>query len=214
MEQDQFVAEIVWPGLEEGYFVEAGAVDGRRHSTTWSLEQAMGWRGLLVEARQVEIAPMKLRRPRSYCVHAALGAADKGHLELRSWKQDITGVMARPAGDTSAEWEARDPSGFRSETAPFRALGSLLEEAGAPSLLHFVTLDTEGGELATLRTFPFERYEIGALTVEHAYSYKYRGQLAALLASNGMVYVGQTGWDDLWLSKSVASRVLERLWEQ
>jgi hypothetical protein len=46
-------------------------------------------------------------------------------------------------------------------------LGDILERANAPRFIHFVSLDIEGAELEALKGFPFDKYEIGVLAVEH-----------------------------------------------
>jgi hypothetical protein len=55
-------------------------------------------------------------------------------------------------------------------------LGDILERAKAPRFIHFVSLDIEGGARA-LRGFPFDKYQIGALAVEHNYEEPKRSKI-------------------------------------
>ena len=38
---------------------------------------------------------------------------------------------------------------------------------GAPSFIHYVSIDTEGSELEILSVFPFDLHVVGAFSVEH-----------------------------------------------
>src|SRR4029450_5993183 len=46
--QDRWVAEKVFPGLGNGYFLDVGSADGFINSNTWALEQR-GWKGICVD---------------------------------------------------------------------------------------------------------------------------------------------------------------------
>jgi len=54
MGQDAWVLRNVFsklPEVENGFFVEFGARDGKEHSNSFYFEQIHGWRGLLVKKR-------------------------------------------------------------------------------------------------------------------------------------------------------------------
>ena len=46
---DKWIAEEVFPGTREGFYVEAGACNGVGCSSTYVLEKELGWKGVLVE---------------------------------------------------------------------------------------------------------------------------------------------------------------------
>lgn len=46
--QDRWVAEAVFPGVTNGYFLDVGSADGFVNSNTWALEQR-GWTGICVD---------------------------------------------------------------------------------------------------------------------------------------------------------------------
>jgi hypothetical protein len=48
-----------------------------------------------------------------------------------------------------------------------RTVRSVLREAGAPPIIDYWSLDTEGSELTILKSFPFDEYSFRVLTVEH-----------------------------------------------
>ena len=46
--QDRWVAEVVFPGVTNGYFLDVGSADGFVNSNTWALERR-GWSGICVD---------------------------------------------------------------------------------------------------------------------------------------------------------------------
>jgi Methyltransferase FkbM domain len=64
-------------------------------------------------------------------------------------------------------------------------LSDILERAKAPRFIHFLSLDIEGAELEALKGFPFDKYQIGALDVEHNYEEPKRNQIEALMKRHG-----------------------------
>jgi hypothetical protein len=67
-------------------------------------------------------------------------------------------------------------------------LEEILARANAPSFIHYVNLDIEGAELAALRAFPFSKYRVGALTIEHNHEEPKRSRIKTLLESQGYRY--------------------------
>jgi hypothetical protein len=78
-------------------------------------------------------------------------------------------------------------------------LRELLDRAGSPGFVHFVSMDIEGAELEALRAFPFDRIRVGAWAIEHNREEPKRSGIRALLASKG--YRHSHGWkqDDFYL---------------
>ena len=78
-------------------------------------------------------------------------------------------------------------------------LGDILERAKAPRFIHYLSLDIEGGELNALKGFPFDKYQIGALTVEHNYLEPKRSEIKALMESHGYKRVHTSVRDDFYV---------------
>jgi len=78
-------------------------------------------------------------------------------------------------------------------------LGDILERAKAPRFIHYLSLDIEGGELNALKGFPFDKYQIGALTVEHNYLEPQRSEIKALMESHGYKRVHTSDRDDFYV---------------
>jgi hypothetical protein len=101
--------------------------------------------------------------------------------------------------DTLAAWNVK---AARAPVVQFKTvtLDGLLTRANAPPFIHFVSLDIEGAELEALRGFPFDRYRVGAWTIEHNQEEPKRSQIRALLASHGYERVHSWHQDDYYVS--------------
>ena len=170
-----------------GFFVEFGATDGHTLSNTWLLEKHFGWRGILAEPGRVW--------------REALAAAD------RTAAKDYDCVWTR-SGETltfcETEWaevstletfrsrDHHDRRGARSYEVGTVSLGDLLERHKAPDVVDFLSIDTEGSELAILDAYDFAARPIRCITVEHNHTPD-RERIHALLTGKG--YVRQ--WEEL-----------------
>ena len=78
-----------------------------------------------------------------------------------------------------------------------RTVRSLLRECAAPPVIDFWSLDTEGSELAILKSFPFDEYSFRLLTVEHNWL-PVRDEIRKFLESLGYRRIKEMGIDDCY----------------
>ncbi|NBS42100.1 FkbM family methyltransferase, partial [bacterium] len=78
-------------------------------------------------------------------------------------------------------------------------LGDILERTHAPAMIDFMSLDIEGAELDALKGFPFDRYQIGAMAIEHNYEEPKRTDIATYLKAHGYRRVHSVKQDDFYL---------------
>jgi len=185
--QDKWVSEKVFPGLKNGFFLDVGAGDGTFNSNTKTLEQK-GWTGICVDPFP------KNMQDRTCRVFKEVVSNEAGE-KVKFWKGGFWGGIA----DT-LEGEAKSII----QTAPFEefttvTLGDILQRARAPRFINFVSLDIEGGEVNALKGFPFGKYRMGALAVEHNYQEPKRSQIKALMESHGYKRVHTSIQDDFYV---------------
>jgi FkbM family methyltransferase len=184
--QDKWVLEKVFPGVTNGYFVDIGSGHGTIGSNSRTLEQR-GWSGVCIDPFPV-------------------------HMEGRTCKMFEEVVFSKPgllmafrtAGglggvdDTLGKW---NETAARAPTVNVKTvtLDDVLARAGAPRFIHFVSLDIEGAELEALRAFPFDRYRVGAWTIEHNREEPKRSQIVALLTQHGYRRVNEWHQDDFFV---------------
>ena len=170
--QDKWVVGIVYPGVTDGYFVDVGAWDAEIDSNSKALEE-LGWTGICVDPFPQnwknrtcrlfeEVAYGRAGEIVRFRAAGQLGGIDD---RLGFWKDDVQQFPIVELRTTT--------------------LADILERAGAPPFIHYLSIDTEGSELDILAALPFERYTIGALTVEHNFEEPKRGRIRALLESKG-----------------------------
>jgi FkbM family methyltransferase len=184
--QDKWVLEKVFPDVTNGYFVDVGSGHGTIGSNSRTLEER-GWTGVCIDPFPV-------------------------HMEGRTCKMFKEVVFSKPGlmmafhtagglggiGDTLGAWNEK---AMREPTVNVRTvtLADILSRAGAPQFINFISLDIEGAELEALRGFPFDRYRVGAWTIEHNREEPKRSQIVALLARHGYRRVNEWHQDDFFI---------------
>ena len=83
------------------------------------------------------------------------------------------------------------------------SLNDLLKGHNAPKKIGYLSLDTEGSELAILKGFDFANYSIEIITVEHNYIPEVRSGIYELLTRNGFTRKHETvsAVDDWYVRK-------------
>jgi FkbM family methyltransferase len=200
---------------DDGYFVELGANDGVTQSNSLYFEKHRGWRGVLVEPAPQNF--LKCRQNRSgrssiYCAACVSFDYDQEFVRIA-----YSNLMSTPI---SLESDIQDPRAHaylgdrflgQDETmfefgAVARPLNSLLQDAGAPRQIDFLSLDVEGAELEVLKGVDHEAFRFKFILVECRDFTK----LNAYLESKGYRFVEKLSSQDYLftsdeLSKSGAS---------
>jgi FkbM family methyltransferase len=180
----QFLQDL-WVSYElksarNGYFVEFGGSNGVKFSNSCYLERELGWTGIVAE-------PARIWRE-------ALFASRRCALDTRCvWT--VTGerllfnqppIAAHSTIDSFSDSDShadtrKDGERYEVETV---SLMDLLAHWNAPERIDYLSMDTEGSELAILEAFDFSRYDIRLITIEHNHTDK-RQPILELLERNG-----------------------------
>ena len=184
--QDKWVLERVFPGVRNGYFVDIGSGHGTIGSNSRTLEER-GWRGVCIDPFPVHM------EGRTCKMFEAVVFSKPGLLIPFRTAGGLGGVA-----ETLGEWnkEAAQAPTVNMTTV---TLDDVLARAGAPPFIHFMSLDIEGAELEALRAFPFDRYRVGAWTIEHNREEPKRSQIVALLTKHGYRRVNEWHQDDFFV---------------
>ncbi len=155
-----------------GFFVEAGGYDGYTQSNTYFLERFRGWRGVIVEPVPELYRECVVERPRSRVFNCALVAAgdpaETVSVRYGGLMSLVSGSGGLPVGE---EEHAESGMQFGWDESymvdvPARTLSAVLDEAGAPGEIDFLSLDVEGYEASVLRGLDFERHSPALVLVE------------------------------------------------
>jgi hypothetical protein len=202
--QDRFVAETVFKGMRNGFFVEAGAGDGLWISNTLLLERRYGWSGILVEPTSA-FAQLQRNRPSCRLDNSCLAAVAKTVtlVEIFDTGQAALSPSARgnlllsrtvdDAPQTLAQMDSHWGRALKQYEKQAKPLGDVLKQHGAPACIDYLSLDVEGYEHEILSTFPFAHYLIRCLGIERPPE-----ALIRHLAANGYAVIGRRGQDSFF----------------
>ena len=170
--QDKWVLGKMFPGVTNGFFLDVGSGHGTIGSNTKALED-LGWTGICVDPFPTHMDGRTCRMEK-VVVSSAAGQIVKFHTHA-----GLGGIA-----DTLGKWKeeaAKSPAVELTTTT----LGAVLNGAGAPSFIHFLSLDIEGAELEALRGLPLDQYRFGAMAIEHNDEEPKRTDILTFLAERG-----------------------------
>ena len=162
-----------------GYFVEFGATNGIDLSNSCLLEKEYGWNGVLAEpARCWHEA---LRKNRSSVVDTRCVWGTSGEwLDFNEVEgAELSTINSYSNSDHHAKARARGLL-YKVETV---SLNDLLIQHGAPQLIDYLSIDTEGSEFDILSKLDYNKFNFRVITAEHNYG-PGREKLLKLLESH------------------------------
>jgi hypothetical protein len=166
-DNDRWIAECIFPGKHNGYFLEAGASNGQVGSSCYVLEKHLGWTGICVEPHDDFFSQLVPTRPNSIHENVCLA----GNARMVSFIEG-TGDPSLPYYSGIHEklmrkaWVPEAIKSGRIIAKQAVPLADLLEQHGAPPVIDYGAFDIEGSELEVLAEFPFSRYSFRALSLE------------------------------------------------
>lgn len=187
-------------GKRNGFFIEAGANDGKTQSNTLLFERYRGWSGLLIEPIPELFDQCKRNRPFCKLYQAALVSRD---YQQSSIKIHACGLMSTVVGSMgSAEAEANHIAlGSKIQSVqpylievPAKSLSDILDENGVEQV-DLLSLDVEGFEAEALRGIDFDRHAPKYILVEERFPEQIapilipRYELVEQLSSHDKLYV-------------------------
>ena len=143
--QDQWVTEF-YKNKKNGYFLDIGAHNGISINNTYHLEKNLDWNGICIEA-DPDIFELLKNNRKCKCVNIA-ASSKKGSVNFS--QRDFSGHISD------------EGVSIKSDT-----MENILDSLNAPNHIDYMSLDVEGHEIDVLLGFPFDRYSIGIMTVEH-----------------------------------------------
>ncbi|MCC5788780.1 MAG: FkbM family methyltransferase [Opitutales bacterium] len=184
---DDFVIWSLFSDGFKGYFVDVGAFDGIHLSNTYSFELA-GWTGVCVEANPDYFPLLEKNRPASRTIHAAcVSDTSQARVEFLSEPLGLlSGIEAYKTQNMEKRYAARGMSfpGWTRILVPGKTLTQILEDAGAPRNISFLSIDVEGTERDVLLGLDFSKFSF-RLIVAESNSAKDKSAIDSLLAEHG-----------------------------
>ena len=193
--QDLWVLhELGWK--REGYFVEFGATNGRTLSNSWLLEREFGWNGILAEPGRTWRKALASSGRRAELDFDCVWSKSNEHLIFS--ETPIAEFSTLSKFETSDSHSRDSATNYQVRTV---SLLDLLDRHNAPSIIDYLSIDTEGSEYEILAAFDFQRYRFRCISCEHNFT-ETRDKLYELLSANGYErrYSDVSQFDDWYFS--------------
>jgi len=171
--QDRFVYENYFKDYREGVFIDIGAHDGVSLSNTLFFEEELDWTGICIEPNPKVFPALKNNR-KAICIQGSVSdeAGECPFLNISGPLEMLSGLIGkfdfrhlerihRDIAFQGGSYEWIDVNCY--------LLNEILENQGI-SHVHFLSLDTEGGEFEILASLDFSRFQIDVITVEDNYN--------------------------------------------
>ena len=204
LDQDLFVA-YAFQGKRGGFFVEFGATNGVELSNTFMLESQFNWQGILAEPGKSWHEGLFKNRSCKIDTKCVYNVSGQAIVFADSVEPELSTITDFVNCDAHAGVR-KNSNNYEVQTI---TLNDLLESHDAPKVIDYLSIDTEGSELAILSSFDFSNYDINIITVEHNYT-ENREKIHELLVAKGYfrVFEEYSQFDDWYvLEKSLGKDV-------
>ncbi len=192
------ILDLYFLGNKQGVFVDVGSYDGISGSNTLFFEIHRHWSGLCIEASLTQHQQAAGFR-RARCLNVAIGPEPgwADFLEITSGYTMMSGLIDS-YHPTILEGVRANPDHCEViHRVPVRTLEDLLTEEGMTTV-DLVSLDIEGGELAVLEAFPFQRFEVSAWSIENT---QHGDRLRNLMEANSYQLFEIAGVDEIYVKR-------------
>jgi FkbM family methyltransferase len=160
-----------------GFFLDVGCAFPRNGSTTYYLEEHLGWKGIGVDALERYAAAWKKLRPNSEFVVSA--ATDRSGEVVTFYEGSLPTVSSL----TKEQAELFSPE-VKAIEVPTITLTKLLEDRGITAI-DLLSMDIEGSEPAALAGFDVERFAPKLVVIEVIPEEEHRKKIASYFESHG-----------------------------
>ena len=183
------------------FFVEFGALDGKKFSNTYFLEKELGWTGILAEPIPEQYAVCVRNRScivDNRCVWAESGAVLQ--FNIVEGLNELGTIASFEGDDRHGATRTLNRQVIDVSTV---SLNDLLSSYEIPKTVDYLSVDTEGSEFAILEAFDFDSYLIKTISVEHNFTPQ-RVRLRKLLTEKGFFRLDRSAdyFDDIYLNRA------------
>jgi len=179
---------------ENGYFVDLAANHWEHLSNTYALETFNKWKGVCIEPHPMYLEGLLSNR-KCKIFTCAVGASDNEVVKFRFSKgaQGVFGgVVAEGMDNQGSEADDKEVASV--------TLTTLLDFAGAPAVMDYLSLDVEGAEFQVVKGLDHSKYTFHIVTVERP---KQNTHHALARAGYRFVYQMTTFGECIYLHRSI-----------
>jgi FkbM family methyltransferase len=149
----------------DGTFLDVGAADYKRHSTTFFLEERLGWSGIAVDALAEHAKGFADHRPRTRFLNYLVGDKTRGTQKFYRAPRDTELSSTDRAVARDQELALRGDDKVDELQVPTITLDDLLAQQGM-STVDFMSMDIEDHEPEALSGFDINRFRPKLVCIE------------------------------------------------
>jgi FkbM family methyltransferase len=164
-----------------GVFIDIGAGDGLKISNTYALEKEYGWHGICVEPSRQYHSLKKIRK--AICIDSIVWHTDNEEVEFI---EDYKNGEENWFSGIKSQFDCHEVAGIE-YLKRTKTLQSLIEQNNIGNHIDYLSIDTEGSEYEIIKNFPFNKFKIDLITIEHNYVQPKRQNIFELLSKNGFI---------------------------
>ena len=193
--QDLFILSIF--KNQPGFFIEAGACDGKYLSNTYMLEKKFNWKGLLVEPNRFYWKNLTKNR-NCEIFKGAIGNKNGIYDFIENTSPELSHLRNT---NVTSKWSEYQDKKKINKIKVLNFIG-LVNQYKIEGDIDYLSLDLEGAELDFLKSIDFNNIKINVITVEHNFESQ-RDQIYKLLTNNGFnrVFEEISQQDDWYINK-------------
>ena len=185
----------------KGFFCDFGATNGYDLSNSYALETSFGWKGICAEpARNWHQALKKNRKAHieTDCVWIETGAT-------LTFSEARTKELSTLTDFTASDLHSGKRRNSQEYDVTTISLNDVLKKHKAPKNFDYLSMDTEGSELAILQSFDLKKWQPKILTIEHNHT-ENRTAILDLMTAAGYtrVLTDISCFDDWYLAPGIA----------
>mmetsp|Transcript_2022 Transcript_2022/g.5328 ORF Transcript_2022/g.5328 Transcript_2022/m.5328 type:complete len:301 (-) Transcript_2022:125-1027(-) len=154
--------------LCNGTYLEIGGLDGIKYSNSYVFHQALGWRGVLVEASPTNYAKLVENRPNEVAnVNAGICGEERDLHWVNHQKMGaVSGFVELAAPTFQRKWWSENDIN-NAKVIKCKTLRTVISEAvGGDFFFDFFSLDIEGAEYDAIVSIDFSIVSFGVIFVE------------------------------------------------
>lgn len=199
--QDKWVAETLFRGMTHGFYVDIGAGNGELISNTWVLEKHYKWDGICIDPADFTWADLQKNR-RCRMDNVVVSDFD-GEIDFNEpFGHEHSSLFS------SVFTPHSDHPKYTTKKKKCESLYTVLNRLRSCTLIHYLSIDTEGMEYTILKKFFEDEYihdkqgwkrRIICIGVEHNFNEEYRAKLRELLTEYHYTYITTLGVDDMYV---------------
>lgn len=195
--QDKYIIEQLFNFKKNGYFIEIGTGDGIHISNTYTFEKYLNWDGICVECNPYIIEKLKRNRK---CIIETSPVTDLQKEVIFNAIPDIGYYNSY----FSSIYSVSDSyiNDVKKIKLVSMTLSQLFNKYDCPSIIDYLSIDTEGGEFEILKSY-FDlnnnKHRINVISIEHNFDQEKRKSIKEYLEFNDYKFVKQLEVDDIFM---------------